>query len=80
LFGMPHAVIGPRQSVVGIIGERLLIPIFGVVVAAKLAVGIAEQRLFAPAGGLDRASKGPLHGQEAIGGERLSRCRRGRRQ
>jgi hypothetical protein len=29
LFSMPHAVIGPGQSVVGIGGERLVVPIFG---------------------------------------------------
>src|SRR5215469_9301787 len=31
LFGMPHAVIGPGQSVFGIGGKRLVVPIFGVV-------------------------------------------------
>src|SRR5262249_11657198 len=44
LFGMPHAVIGPGQSVVGIGGERLVVPIFGVVIAAKLPARITEQR------------------------------------
>src|SRR5216684_538861 len=39
LFGLPHAVIGPGQGVLGIGGERLLVPIFGVVVAAELAAG-----------------------------------------
>jgi hypothetical protein len=41
---MPHAVIGPGQSVVGIGGERLVVLIFGVVIAAKLAARITEQR------------------------------------
>src|SRR5262249_32328693 len=44
LFGMPHAVIGPGQSVVRIGGECLIVPIFGIVIAAKLAARIAEQR------------------------------------
>src|SRR5690348_12926472 len=43
LFGMPHAVIGPGQSVLRIGDERLVVPVFGVVIAAKLAAGIAEQ-------------------------------------
>src|SRR6516165_4925061 len=43
LFGMPHAVIGPGQSVFGIGGKRLVVPIFGVVIAAQLAARIAEQ-------------------------------------
>src|SRR5689334_22577943 len=43
LFGMPHAVIGPGQSVLRIGGERLVVPVFGVVITAELAVGIAEQ-------------------------------------
>src|SRR6516162_9659421 len=43
LFGMPHAVIGPGQSVFGICGKRLVVPIFGVVIAAQLAARIAEQ-------------------------------------
>jgi hypothetical protein len=44
LFSLPHAVIGPGQSVVGIGGERLVVPIFGVLIAAKLAARITEQR------------------------------------
>src|SRR3984885_6619983 len=44
LLGLPHAVIGPGQSVVRIGGERLVVPIFGVVVAAELAAGVADQR------------------------------------
>src|ERR1700733_2156271 len=43
LLGLPHAVIGPGQRVVRIGGERLVVPIFGVVVAAELAAGIADQ-------------------------------------
>src|ERR1700730_9721793 len=43
LLGLPHAVIGPGQRVVGIGGERLVVPIFGVVVAAELAAGVADQ-------------------------------------
>src|SRR5262249_32339662 len=46
LFGMPHAVIGPGQSVFGIGGKRLVVPIFGVVIAAQLAARIAEQRRY----------------------------------
>src|SRR5579864_9441937 len=44
LLGLPHAVIGPGQRVVRIGGERLVVPIFGVVVAAELAAGVADQR------------------------------------
>src|SRR5580693_1645672 len=44
LLGLPHAVIGPGQGVVRIGGERLVVPIFGVVVAAELAAGVAEER------------------------------------
>src|SRR5690242_2532861 len=40
---MPHAVIGPGQSVLRIGDERLIVPVFGVVIAAELAVGIAKQ-------------------------------------
>src|SRR5262245_15676635 len=43
LLGMPHAVIRPSQSVIRIRGERSVVPIFGVVVAAELAAGITEQ-------------------------------------
>src|SRR5580693_2954716 len=43
LLGLPHAVIGPGQRVVGIGGERLVVPIFGVIVAAELAAGVADQ-------------------------------------
>jgi len=43
LFGMPHAVIGPGQRVIGIGGKRFVVPVFGFVVAAELAAGIAEQ-------------------------------------
>src|SRR6516162_4777705 len=42
LFGMPHAVIGPGQSVFGIGGKRLVVPIFGVVIAAQLAARIKD--------------------------------------
>jgi hypothetical protein len=42
---MPHAVIGPGQSVVGIGRERLVVPIFGVVIAAKLAACLAGANL-----------------------------------
>src|SRR6516164_11360959 len=44
LFGVPHAVIRPRQSVFRIGGERLVVPILGVVLAAELAARIAKQR------------------------------------
>src|SRR5499427_10886815 len=44
LFGVPHAVIRPGQSVFWISGERLVVPIFGVVITAELAARIAEQR------------------------------------
>src|SRR5215467_5083438 len=44
LFGMPHAVIGPGQSMLRIGNERLLVPIFGVVITAELAAGIAKER------------------------------------
>src|SRR5580692_8118923 len=43
LLGLPHAVIGPGQRVVRIGGERLVVPIFGVVVAAELTAGVADQ-------------------------------------
>src|SRR5271156_4750539 len=43
LFGMPHAEIRPSQRVVGIGGERSLVPEFGVVVAAELAASIANE-------------------------------------
>src|SRR5262249_20648793 len=43
LFGLPHAVIGPGQGVVRIGGQRLLVPVFGVVVAAELAAGVADE-------------------------------------
>src|SRR5271156_5746326 len=43
LFGMPHAEIRPSQRVVRIGGERSLVPEFGVVVATKLATGIADE-------------------------------------
>src|SRR5262245_1004964 len=42
LFGMPHAVIGPGAHVARIGGKRLLIPVLGVVVAAKLAACEAD--------------------------------------
>src|SRR5580704_16024226 len=44
LFGIPHAVIGPGQRVVGIGGERAVVPEFGVVIAAEFAARIADQR------------------------------------
>src|SRR5215469_11220502 len=40
---MPHAVIGPGQSMLRIGSECLLVPVFGVVIAAELAAGIAEE-------------------------------------
>src|SRR6202035_831015 len=43
LLGLPHAVIGPGQRVVRIGGERLVVPIFGVVVAAEFSAGVADQ-------------------------------------
>src|SRR6185369_7246416 len=38
-----HAVIGPSARVLGIGGQRALVPDFGVVVAAELAARIADQ-------------------------------------
>ena len=43
LLGVPHAVIRPGAGVRGIGGERPLVPDLGVVVAAELAAGIADQ-------------------------------------
>ena len=43
LLGLPHAVIRPSHGVVGIGGERPFVPDLGVVVAAELAAGVAEQ-------------------------------------
>jgi ferredoxin len=42
LFHVPHAVIGPGAHVVGIGGERLVVPFLRLVVVAELAVGIAD--------------------------------------
>jgi hypothetical protein len=42
---MPHAVIGPSQRVLGIGGERFVVPIFGVVIAAA-TVGLDSSSLF----------------------------------
>src|SRR6185437_3705619 len=39
---LPHAVIGPRAHVVGVGGERLLVPELGVVVVAELAMRVAD--------------------------------------
>src|SRR6266545_2112956 len=35
LLGVPHAVIGPGTHVVGVGGERLLVPELGILVAAE---------------------------------------------
>src|SRR5262249_40639120 len=43
LLGVPHAVVGPGAHVVGIGRERLLVPVLGIVVAAELAAGIADE-------------------------------------
>src|SRR5689334_17202522 len=42
LLHLPHAVIGPGAHVVGIGGERLLVPDFRVFILAELAVGVAD--------------------------------------
>src|SRR5271155_3472320 len=44
LLGMPHAVIGPGHHVIGVGGERLVVPVFGVVVTAKFSAGVADYR------------------------------------
>src|SRR5208282_6401428 len=43
LLGMPHAVVGPGHGMVRIGGERALVPGLGVVIAAELAAGVADQ-------------------------------------
>src|SRR5262249_18222950 len=43
LLGMPHAVIRPGTDVVGIGGQRLLVPVLPILVAAELAAGIADE-------------------------------------
>src|SRR5262245_9996583 len=42
LLCLPHAEVRPGPHVVGIGGERLLVPALRVVVVAKLAVGVAD--------------------------------------
>ena len=39
---LQHAVILPGADVVGVRGERLLVPVFGRVIVAELAAGIAQ--------------------------------------
>src|SRR5206468_1129614 len=43
LLGVPHAVIRPCDGVRRIGGERPLVPDLGVLVAAELAAGVADQ-------------------------------------
>ena len=43
LFSMPHAVIRPSHSVIGIGGEWAFVPDLGVVVAPELAARITDQ-------------------------------------
>src|SRR5262245_51910030 len=43
LLGVPHAVVGPGAHVIRVGGERLLVPELRILVAAKLAAGIADE-------------------------------------
>src|SRR6476659_11392212 len=42
LLSLPHAVVGPRAHVIGVGGERLLVPELRIVVVAQLAMRVSD--------------------------------------